>query len=135
MEPGTLATNVWASAWRPDEMHHVPLDRGVLLFLSSQWNVRTRRQESAWLAAALPSTNLRDGESTQRLVLARPSTTSMSTRRPTQRAQSFRRITDGPRGHALIRRLGGMQGRRTAFSGQPHVWQHKHRTLGRNRAT
>jgi len=65
MEPGTFATNVWASAWRPDEMRHVPLDRGVLLFLSGWWNMRTQRQESAYLAAALPSTNLGDGESTQ----------------------------------------------------------------------
>jgi len=37
----------------------------------------------------------------------------MSMHRPTQRAQLFRRITDGPKGHALIRRLGGLQGRRT----------------------
>jgi len=80
METGTLATNVWASARRPDEMRHVPLDRRVLLFLSRRWNMRTRRQESAWLAVALPSTNLHD---------------SMSTHRLTQRAQSFRRITDG----------------------------------------
>jgi len=38
----------------------------------------------------------------------------MSTHRLTQRAQSFRRITDGPKGRALIRRLGELQGRRTA---------------------
>jgi len=36
---------------------------------------------------------------------------SMSTHRPTQRAQPFRRITEND---ALIRWLGGLQGRRTA---------------------
>ena len=35
----------------------------------------------------------------------------MSTHRPTQRAQPFRRITEND---ALIRWLGGLQGRRTA---------------------
>jgi len=49
---------------------------------SGRWNVRTQRQESAWLEAAFPDTNLHDSKSTHRL---------------TQRAQTFRRI----KGHAL----------------------------------
>ena len=42
---------------------------------------------------------------------ARKKIDSMSTHRPTQRAQPFRRITEND---ALIRWLGGLQGRRTA---------------------
>jgi len=113
---GTLATIVWASDCQPNEERHVPLDRRVSSFFPDGGTCEPRGWNRPGLKCLSPVR-------TYTVARARNGLVSHD---PTRQYEYAPAYSEGPvvptdyrwpRGHALIRRLGGMQGRRTAFSG------------------